>query len=88
MRYRYRALAALYALIGVVTFGHSAASQSQWYDANCARAIERIGRGSQCYAPIPIGAIISGAAWPFYWSWELWTPPPSSLSVAPEKGEK
>jgi len=59
-------LAAAYLLIAVVTFGHSADSFER--HQRCPNQV------ADCYAPgAVVTGLFSGAMWPLYWSWELWS---------------
>lgn len=62
-------LIALYAAVGVVTFGHAAAKKDAWYAQTCGTVDERIAAGSGCYLTPGAAALPAMIFWPFYWSW-------------------
>lgn len=64
-----RVLVFVYVFTAVLTFGHSAAGQNAFYDANCATIDQRIETGSDCYFPSVPSAVVAGVLWPLYWSW-------------------
>jgi hypothetical protein len=68
--------AAVYAVIGVFTFGHSAAAsyeESRAEIAQC-RRLEAIGKRAYCFDDSVMtagsGGIAAGFLWPLYWSWQ------------------
>jgi hypothetical protein len=64
------ALLCLYVVAAVVTFGHAAAGSDREYEL-CKRADPQAYCGIRAPKGVMIG-IVAGAAWPLYWSWEIW----------------
>jgi hypothetical protein len=73
MKRLYITVAVLCAVIALVTFGHSAAGQTEWHEAHCQTAAQREEMLSNCVSITPVTAGVAALLWPFYWSWEAWS---------------
>lgn len=64
-------IAAAYALVALVTFGHAAAASDKSIDQELAQC--EAARKEYCYNGRIAGleGALSALVWPLYWSWEL-----------------
>lgn len=64
--------AVIYAVIAVVTFGHSAAASTRDHAA-CEAKQDKEGRPWCGLNNAPLFGVSSAVLWPLYWSWEAWS---------------
>lgn len=60
---------AVYAVIGIYTFGYAAAESTKWgIEQECGSG----GKSRKCIAHSPaINGLFAAIVWPLYWSWEV-----------------
>lgn len=63
----------LYLVGAIITFGHAAAFNATWREANCATRDQRLESPDNCYAASWGPALPAAMVWPLYWSWEAWS---------------
>lgn len=66
-------LGALYVLIGIVTFGHAAASWNKSEEAEYRECLSQ--NADNCFNQKlgMLSGMMGGMFWPLYWSWEAWS---------------